>query len=208
MPHNVVLIFTKSPEPGKVKTRLIPALGEQGAARLYTSLLQREVDWIAQQTPYAMELWATPDTDHPVLRELSEQHGLSVLPQQGSDLGERMGYATKDALSRFKQVVLLGVDCPALTPWHLQRAFDWLAAGSDAVLGPADDGGYVLLGLRHWHPELFQGHAWGSAEVAASTRQALRRIGWRWQELPLLWDLDRPEDLAKYEALDMDVSAR
>jgi uncharacterized protein len=206
MSDSAVLIFTKSPVPGQVKTRLSPALGEEGAARLYTTLLRREVAWIAQQTSYAMELWATPDTGHPVLRELSQCHRLPILQQQGNDLGERMGHAVREALTRFKRVVLLGVDCPALTPGDLHRAFDWLAQGADAVLGPADDGGYVLLGLRQSHPALFQGHAWGSESVAATTREALRRIGWQWRELPPLWDLDRPEDLAKYRRLERGVA--
>ncbi len=201
MSDNAVLIFTKSPQPGRVKTRLIPLLGEQGATRLYTALLRREVAWIARETSYAMEIWATPDGSHPLLRELAGRYGLQLFPQRGGDLGARMGHAARQALTRYKRVVLLGVDCPALTAAHLLQTFHWLEAGMDAVLGPAEDGGYVLLGLNRWHPDLFQGHAWGAGEVAATTRQAMSRIGWRWQELPLLWDLDRPEDLSQLQGL-------
>lgn len=197
MSDSAVLIFTKSPQAGRVKTRLIPLLGEQGAAQLYTALLRREVGWIAHETPYAMELWATPNGDHPVLQALAARYRLPVFPQQGEDLGARMGHAARQALTRYKRVVLLGVDCPALMAAHLQQTFRWLEEGMDAVLGPAEDGGYVLLGLNRWHPDLFQGHAWGGSEVAATTRRALSGIGWRWQELPLLWDLDRPDDLSK-----------
>ncbi len=200
-----VLIFAKTPRPGRVKTRLIPALGEAEATRLYSRLLQREIEWIARETPYAVELWVTPDTEHPLLRELSEQYGLRLQRQQGEDLGARMGYAAEAALHRYRQVLLLGVDCPALTPVHLKRAVAWLTGGMDAVLGPAQDGGYVLLGINRFHPALFEGHAWGGAEVAQTTRKAMHRIGWRWRELPLLWDLDRPDDLAQFLELGIEL---
>ncbi len=205
MSRGAVLIFTKSPRAGEVKTRLIPPLGEVGAARLYTGLLKREVEWIARDTPYALEIWATPDTDHPVFRELARRHALALHLQQGRDLGERMGHAAGEALTRHEHVLLLGVDCPALTPAHLQQAFRWLAEGEDAVLGPAEDGGYVLLGLKRVHPALFQGHAWGDSTVAETTRQALSGIGWHWRELPTLWDLDRPDDLSQFRRLGIEI---
>ncbi len=205
MSRDAVLIFTKSPRPGEVKTRLIPQLGETGAARLYTGLLRREVAWIARDIPCALEIWATPDRNHPVLRELAQRHSLNLFLQQGEDLGRRMGHAARDALTRHDRVVLLGVDCPALTPAHLRQAFRWLAEGEDAVLGPAEDGGYVLLGLQRYHPALFEGHAWGGSEVAETTRRALREIGWRWRELPTLWDLDRPDDLPQFNRLGIEM---
>lgn len=195
MSDNAVLIFAKSPRPGAVKTRLIPHLGAQGASELYTGLLRREIEWLAGDTPYDLEIWVTPDVRHPLWRELSGRYRLSLFEQRGSDLGERMGAAAREALARYRRIVLLGVDCPALTPRHLRQAFAWLRQGADAVLGPAEDGGYVLLGLKRWHPSLFEGHAWGSDRVADTTRQALRGIDWEWRELAPLWDLDRPEDL-------------
>lgn len=202
-----VLIFAKSPLPGEVKTRLIPQLGEQGATLLYSTLLRRQLEWIATSTPYATEIWAAPDGSHPLFQELAERHRLSIFAQQGKDLGARMGHAAQEALERHQRLVLLGVDCPALTPAHLRQAFQWLEQGADAVLGPAEDGGYVLLGLHRWHPALFAGHAWGNGSVAASTRQAMRKIGWQWRELPRLWDLDRPEDLSRLAELSIEVPA-
>lgn len=200
-----VLIFAKTPQQGRVKTRLIPALGEAGATQLYSGLLRREVEWIARETPYEIELWVSPDKSHPLLQELSHRYGLKLHLQQGEDLGARMGYAAEQALRRHQRVLLLGVDCPALTATHLTQALSWLEEGEDAVLGPAEDGGYVLLGLQRSHPALFVGHAWGGAEVAETTRQAMRQIGWRWRELPLLWDLDRADDLAQFQALGIEI---
>lgn len=196
-----VLIFTKTPHTGRVKSRLVPAIGKQAASDLYIGLLQRELHWIAAETPYAVELWVTPDTDHPVLQALSQRHRLPLLLQQGTDLGERMAHATRQALQRFRRVVLIGVDCPALTAEHLRRAFGWLAGGSDAVLGPAEDGGYVLIGLSRWDERVFEGHAWGGHDVAETTRRSFLEAGLSWRELPLLWDVDLPADLPRYRQL-------
>ncbi len=205
MSDNAVLIFAKAPLPGAVKTRLIPRLGSEGAAQLYTGLLKREVGWIAEQTPYAIELWTTPVLDHPVFLELAERHRLKRFPQSGTDLGMRMECAAREALARHARVVLVGVDCPALDASHLQQAFRWLEQDVDAVLGPAVDGGYVLLGLKRCHPRLFRGHAWGESTVASTTREALREIGWRWRELPQLWDLDRPADMRQLLQLGIEL---
>ena len=206
MHDTAVLIFTKTPRAGLVKTRLIPAIGEEAATRLYIDLLNREVQWIADELPCAIELWATPDCRHPVLQGLALRHGLSCHRQQGDDLGQRMEHAAQQALQRYDKVILLGVDCPALTAQHLRQAIQWLAEGADAVLGPAQDGGYVLLALKRSDRSLFHGHRWGGEEVAASTRSALRSLCWDWRELPPLWDLDRPEDLARLSALNIGVA--
>jgi rSAM/selenodomain-associated transferase 1 len=197
MAQCAVLIFAKAPYPGSVKTRLIPALGEAAVTRLYTRLLIRLVDWVCKQTPCAVELWITPDRDHPLWQQFASRHDLSIYLQQGDDLGGRMGLAMQQALTRHRHVALIGVDCPSLTPCHLQQAFDWLADGEDAVLGPVEDGGYVLLGLNEYHKALFEGHDWGGTDVAASTRAVFSDLGWHWRELPQLWDLDRPQDLER-----------
>ncbi|MCU7827784.1 MAG: TIGR04282 family arsenosugar biosynthesis glycosyltransferase [Candidatus Thiodiazotropha sp. (ex Myrtea sp. 'scaly one' KF741663)] len=205
MQDNAVLIFAKAPYAGQVKTRLVPAIGERAATKLYSQLLEREIAWIANETPYDIELWVSPDTTHPLLQSLAKRHSLSLFVQQGEDLGERMGYAVRQSLKRYRRIVLLGVDCPALTANHLQQTFDWLTAGEDAVIGPAEDGGYVLLGLNAWDDSLFHGHEWGKETVAETTRQALSKIGWRWRELPTLWDLDRPSDLQQLKSLNIAV---
>lgn len=197
MHENAILIFAKTPQAGRVKTRLTPALGERGAYALYITLLERELAWICREPDCAVELWVTPQTDHPVFRRLVRRHALTLHLQQGRDLGERMGHASRQALAHYRRLLLLGVDCPALTSEHLRRALQWLAEGEDAVLGPALDGGYVLLGIKAWEERLFRGHEWGGEGVAETTRAAMREAGWRWRELPPLWDLDRPEDLLK-----------
>jgi glycosyltransferase A (GT-A) superfamily protein (DUF2064 family) len=101
------------------------------------------------------------------------------------------------ALRRHPGAVLIGSDCPALRPSDLRAALRALRAGADAVLSPAEDGGYPLIGLRRVSRRLFDGVSWGSARVLEQTRRRLARLGWRWTELRTLWDVDRPEDVAR-----------
>ena len=94
--------------------------------------------------------------------------------------------------------IVIGSDCPALTPSHLRQAADVLREGRDVVVIPAEDGGYVLIGSRRPQPGLFNGMTWGTDQVMAQTRQRLAHSGLTWRELPPLWDVDRPADLALY----------
>ena len=113
-----------------------------------------------------------------------------------------MQTAAAGALQQGEIVLLIGVDCPALTPNHLARALSWLDQGADAVLGPAEDGGYVLLGLRRPAPAVFAEMPWGSERVLALTRERMARLDWDWRELETLWDLDRPPDYERLMAGD------
>ncbi|MCG8427494.1 MAG: TIGR04282 family arsenosugar biosynthesis glycosyltransferase [Chromatiales bacterium] len=198
-PNAKLLIFAKAPEVGQVKTRLAPALGYEGAARLYTKLLRGTVEHVVRSKLCAVVCWCAPDSAHPVFNQFSEEYGVELQVQQGEDLGARMAFAARQGLAETDAVVLIGADCPALTEGHLQQVLSWLAAGSDAVLGPAEDGGYVLLGLRRFHPSLFDNILWGSDQVLGVTRERLAALNWRWCELETLWDLDRPEDLERYK---------
>lgn len=126
--------------------------------------------------------------------------GLTVQAQRGPDLGARMHNALSDALHGVGRAVLIGTDCPELDAAYLDAAFDALD-GHDAVLGPAADGGYVLIGLRRPAPTLFTRIAWGTGTVLAETRAGLRAAGLSWRELPTLRDLDEIADLDHFPAL-------
>jgi hypothetical protein len=150
-----------------------------------------------------MVLMCAPDASHPVFAALAATYGLRLEVQQGADLGARMGHAVRTTLApkaaapggaAVDRVILIGCDCPDLDAAYLTKAVRTLDR-ADAVLGPAADGGYVLLGLRQFDAGLFRDMPWGGAEVAELTRARLRALGRRWQELPVLRDLDRPEDL-------------
>ncbi|NCA68816.1 MAG: glycosyltransferase [Sphingobacteriia bacterium] len=206
-PDTRILVFTKAPEPGRVKTRLIPALGPQGAARLQRRLTCHLLSRLAEAALAPVQLWVMPDLDHPFIRALARRHGCSLHPQQGSDLGARMLAAAGQALGSaggaghpaVRAVILLGTDCPALDGDYLAATLSELAH-ADAVLGPAEDGGYVMLALRRVHPMLFADLPWGSERIAQLTRERLVSLGWRWSERPALPDIDRPEDLQRLPA--------
>jgi len=195
-----ILVFAKAPVPGSCKTRLIPALGASGAAKLAATLLQDTIERAAGAQLAPIELWCAPDATHPVFQALAARFDLRLASQRGVDLGERMQKAAASGLAQSERVLLIGTDCPGLDADYLQQALLALAE-QPAVLGPADDGGYVLLGLRREAisalPALFATMAWGSDRVAAITRERLRAAGLSWTELSSLADIDRPEDLGR-----------
>lgn len=193
-----VLVFARAPVAGATKTRLIPALGAETAAQLSTRLLHRTLETACD---YPIELWCTPSADHPVFAECERSFRLVRRVQQGGDLGARMAGALEDALRRASWALLIGTDCPELTAADLHQAASALQDGADAVLGPAADGGYYLIGLRRARADLFLDMPWGTERVLRETRRRLHEYGCRWFELPVRRDLDRPEDLAHFNYL-------
>lgn len=191
------LVFTRAPDPGQVKRRLIPTLGAQGAADLHRFLLGRTLRTAVSAGP--SEVWSTP-APHPFLSLCGRVYGLPLRAQQGGDLGERMARALASALQTAPAAVLVGSDCVDLTAAELAAARAALEAGEDAVFTPTEDGGYRLVGLRRPAVELFEGIDWGGPTVMAQTRERLTGLGWRWRELAPGWDVDRPEDLARLRA--------
>lgn len=192
-----LIIFAKAPEPGKVKTRLIPALGAAGAADLHRRLVQHAIGVATEAAPGPVELWCAPDAHHPFFAECRRDFGVALRSQGEGGLGERMQRAFDATLARSRGAVLIGSDIPALSAGHLRDADRALREGYDCVLGPAEDGGYVLIGLMRPDPELFHGIHWGGPDVLAETRRRIARLQRRCRELPVLWDVDRPEDLAR-----------
>lgn len=189
-----ILVFAKAPVAGCAKTRLIPLLGAEGAARAQAQLLRRSLATAAAATPRQLQLWCDPDTTHPELQAAAVTFGASLQTQQGADLGARMLHGFRTALADLPFAVCIGTDCPALSAAHLHAAATQLREGCDAVLAPAEDGGYALIGLRRDEPRLFAGIDWGGPQVLAQTRERLRDCGLRWHELETLWDVDRPAD--------------
>ena len=194
-----IMVFAKAPTPGRVKTRLIPVLGEIGAAELQRQLIERTLCTAAAAGLGTPELWCAPGPDDLFLAACAERHGMGRQAQGDGDLGMRMARALEPALAAGSPGLLIGCDCPALTSAYLREAAAALLVGAnDAVLGPAEDGGYVLIGLaRGPTAHLFRDVAWGSETVMQETRARLARDNWRWRELPPLWDVDRPEDLRR-----------
>lgn len=192
--ETAVLVFARAPVAGAVKTRLIPVIGEHGAAALQRSLVERTLAVARAAGLGPVELWCAPDTGDPFFADCRERFGASLHRQCDGDLGARMRQALEDALTRSRHALLIGSDCPSFSPADLQAADRALREGCDAVFCPAEDGGYMLVGLSNAMPALFDAMPWGGDNVMEETRQRLRNLGWRWHELPVHWDVDRPED--------------
>ncbi|MBF0178456.1 MAG: TIGR04282 family arsenosugar biosynthesis glycosyltransferase [Magnetococcales bacterium] len=194
-------LLGKAPVPGFVKTRLIPALGAAAATRahiiLLTHLTRIASDWCAAAPENRLlRLWCAPDASDPWFRTLVATPA-QLRDQPEGDLGARLAAIAASGLAEAQGVMLLGGDAASLTPADLNRAGAILRR-HPAVMIPARDGGYLLLGLRANAPELFSDMPWGTERVAAVTRARLRRLGWSWEELPGHWDVDRPEDWEEF----------
>lgn len=201
---SIILVFAKTPVMGQVKTRLETVLGQQGALALHKALMEKVVNTVKECDLSAMELWVSSNKNHEYFVSLCNSMNIAekdIHEQRGDDLGARMAHAAADALQRADYVILLGADCPSVDAEYLHQALQLLEGGEDIVFGPAEDGGYVLLGLRLVAAEIFTEIPWGTAEVMQLTRQRLLQSGKKWAELPARWDVDRPEDLLRLRDL-------
>jgi len=179
----------------------VPRLGRWGAARLQARLTERTLRTARAARLGPIELHGAPRAGLPFFLRCARRFGASLHVQRGRDLGERMQHAAAQALRRARAAILIGTDCPMLSVRDLRAAARALQGGVDAVLVPAEDGGYALIGLRRADPRAFRDIAWGSGTVYAVTRARSAALGWRVRVQRTVWDLDRPEDLTRRIAL-------
>ncbi len=209
-----LIIMAKAPEPGRVKTRLTPALSPERAAALQAALTEDAVALSVttaslMTSPCAaaparrlrVSLACSPSADHPFFQQLAARRGVGLLEQGGGDLGERMDRLQRRAFELGAlAVIFIGVDAPAVTGACLPAALARLDEAS-VVIGPAEDGGYTLLGSIRPTPALFVDMPWGTGQVLERTRQRLRAEEVDWAELEPGWDVDRPADLMRLKTL-------
>jgi rSAM/selenodomain-associated transferase 2/rSAM/selenodomain-associated transferase 1 len=191
-----LLIFARLPKAGANKTRLIPALGAENATLVYRQLVDRTLSQ-ARQLAYERSCQATVCYTGGLACEVRAAFGddLAYCEQEGSSLGDRLQHATKSAFEAgAKRVVVIGTDCPSLTSSDLRTAFDQLEA-HDIVIGPAQDGGYYLIGLNAELASLFADIDWSTSQVLEQTLHKTRELGLRVHQLRMLPDVDYPEDL-------------
>lgn len=193
-----IVVFAKAPIPGYAKTRLAGSLGPEAAAALHARMVEHAVEQACAAAPGAVELACTPTIEHALFEQLQRRFGVERTLQGEGDLGARMYRALARAVGPSRPVIIIGTDCPGLDGSYLRQAIAALQSGHEVVLGPAEDGGYVLIGATVAVPRLFEQVAWGSASVLSDTRAALRECRLSWFELSSLWDVDRRED---YERL-------
>ena len=182
-----IVIFAKAPVPGRVKTRLIPALGAEDAAALAARMLEHTVGE-ALASGLAVELCGEPDPSG-----WYQGPPLHLSAQGPGELGQRLHRAAERVIAA-EPILLVGADCPALDRHRLRGAAEALGR-HDAVLHPAEDGGYVLLGLRRFHASLFDGIAWSTDAVTAQTLSSIDALGWSIDVRETLADVDEPTDL-------------
>lgn len=193
MTRTGLIIMAKAPEPGLAKTRLIPALGADGAAAVAQQLLTHTIQTARATSRFSyQELCVTPNGQHPSFTNLAPDPALT--DQGGGDLGARMQRAFERVLGQCDAAIMIGTDAPAMAAELLDQAVDDLL-NQDAVFVPAFDGGYTLIGLKKVIPTLFIDMPWSTDRVMAITRDRLRREGAHWHEYLPMADVDEPPDL-------------
>ncbi|MEM8561657.1 MAG: TIGR04282 family arsenosugar biosynthesis glycosyltransferase [Pseudomonadota bacterium] len=196
----LVLQFAREPVAGQVKTRMLPQLTPEEASDLHCELVLFTAQRLLNAAVGPVELEVAGDPLHPLFQRCRSLGVANCRAQRGDDLGARMHNALRQGLRRSSKVILVGSDCPEMDTGYLKQAVNALDE-EEIVLGPASDGGYVLLGARRLIDEMFEKVKWGSDTVMASTRSQLRAAQTRWSELAPLSDIDRPDDLPLWDAL-------
>jgi uncharacterized protein len=189
-----IAVFAKAPVPGEVKTRLVPLLGDIAAAELHALLVRRALATALDAALGPVELWCAPDRGHPFFESCAIEFDVPLRDQDAGDLGERMLATFTTLLAYAPAAILIGSDAPSLHAADLAAAAAVLRDGKDAVFQPAEDGGYVLVGLRRPIESLFRGMRWSRHDVWSETRARLEKSAIAWAALDTRWDVDRPED--------------
>ena len=200
-PDTAILIFAKAPVAGQVKTRLTPPLKPVQAVALHQKLVARTLRMATKTALAPVILYCSPDQKHPFFIECEQTYATALETQQGDDLGTRMLHGLENALQQMRYVVLIGTDCPAMGQDYIEEAIQRLRSGSDVVIGPANDGGYVLIGTKQAHAELFTDIEWGKDTVFSITMERIMQAGLQLSLLASMQDIDRPEDLRHIKTL-------
>ena len=197
-PAGRIIVFAKEPVAGHVKTRLARDIGDEAALRIHQEMVNETVAMASQSALAKLELYVSENLQHPLFQSIAKQQGIQVYLQQGSNLGERMFSALNESLGNASYCILIGTDCPVMSADYIEQAFDALEQGQDVVIGPAEDGGYVLIGASRVEACWFNNIDWGSQRVLEQSRQALISSAANFQQLQPLWDIDQLSDLQRW----------
>jgi rSAM/selenodomain-associated transferase 1 len=188
-----LIVFLRKPMLGRVKTRLAAAVGDGEALRIYKELVSITLNAAAQSDGERRLFWTGDGMDG----SLADDARFTHFAQQGNDLGERMAAAVAVSFAEGAQkTVIIGSDCPTMSADLIRQAYDALDT-HDAVIGPASDGGYYLLGMRQLHPDFFRGKEWSTASVLTATLDDAKRLGLSFFLLEEMSDLDNVDDLRR-----------
>jgi rSAM/selenodomain-associated transferase 1 len=193
--RSVVAAFARAPVLGRVKTRLAQTVGDDAALRIHRELLDRTLRILANLEGLDAELWV----DGPTVQFAGL--GLSIRAQGDGDLGERMLAVIADITRRGRSAIIVGSDCPVLDADYIRAADKALMEGCDAVLGPVEDGGYILIGMSRPIPELMTDMVWSTPTVYAETLARAAALGLNVVSLRTLWDIDNAADLDRWRRM-------
>lgn len=191
----MLIIFVKYPEPGKVKTRLAEDIGREKAAQIYSGMAETIIHNVSNSTEYKTIIFFDPPERRSDVENWLQNNGYNLLPQEGKSLGEKMANAFSKAFSLgAEKAVIIGTDCVEISDEIISQAFDTLHR-VDVALGPAEDGGYYLLGLKEPMPEIFNDIHWSTNLVLKQTLKKLEEKGLKFKLLKTLRDIDTIRDL-------------
>lgn len=193
-----LIVFARSPIAGQCKTRLIPLLNPQGASDFYKKLLVHCFHQLQNLHGIDISLYVYPDTDNYYIKNLAEKNSITLVEQQGNNLGERMFNAIHDSLQHYNKTVLIGTDCPLLDASYIETAFTEIRPNK-LVLGPATDGGYVLIGAGRIEPCFFENINWSTKHVLEQSIANIVEANFEYCLLDVLWDIDTPDDFINYK---------
>ncbi len=196
------LIFAKAPIPGLAKTRLIPFIGQEQAAELQKRMLCNIVEKVATLEIDTVQIWCTPDSQHPVFMDCQQQYKVSLYNQIEGDLGQKMAFGLDYAFQQCGRVIIVGTDCPVLSTQDIHDAMNQLIQDNEAVIIPAEDGGYVLIGLNKNEPVVFKDIDWGTNQVLKQTLNHFEKLNIHYQVLNKKWDVDEIDDLKRLSQIE------
>lgn len=175
----------------------MPDLSAEQARDVHIELSQGTLQLVSAPQLCSVQLWCSPDTSHSFFQSCRDNYRVSLHQQQGQNLGERMHHAITDALILYSNVLLLGCDCPSLIADDIEHAISHLKH-NDIVLAPAEDGGYVMIGMKKSNPDVFSNMAWGNNTVLSTTRKRIKEQGLSFTEINTQWDVDTIVDYQRY----------
>lgn len=197
-PDACIIVLCKAPIAGNVKTRLMPALSAKQAMEVHITLTRRLLSWLSASKIAPILVWCSPDIEHAFFQFCVTEYGVTLFEQCEGDLGAKMNQAITAGLKQFKQVVLVGCDCPSLSEEDLIMTLSDLRAGQDVVLAPAEDGGYVMIACQAANPSLFSDMHWGTDRIFQSTVDKINEMKLSFTTTPMQWDVDTIEDWQRF----------
>jgi len=197
-PQARLLVFCKAPIAGQVKTRLMPEMTAQQAADVHRFLTRRLLSCLSAAQLCPIQLWCSPDCEHPFFHGCADDYDLSLHQQDGADLGERMRHAIATNLVDSSPVLLVGCDSPSILPTDLSEAIECLMLRDDVVIAPAEDGGYVMIGCNGDYPTLFTDMKWSTDRVLSDTLERAAHAQINVSSIQMQWDIDTFEDWQRF----------